>query len=48
MYSEKSSSDDLHIKQIILNVAKEIIVCIRLIHRKSEGSSHGIRYIKQS
>ena len=31
---------------MILNVAKEIIVCIRPIHRKSEGSSHDIRYIK--
>ena len=33
---------------MILNVAKEIIVCIRPIHRKSEGSSHDIRYIKHN
>ena len=31
---------------MILNVAKGIIVCIRPIHRKSEGSSHDIPYIK--
>ena len=43
----KNRPQMVSISKLYLNFSKEIIVCLRVAHPKSEESSHDIRYIKQ-